>query len=1264
MPEHRGLDMSVHEIARHAAACERWLWMWVMWHWVWTTVSTVAAARMERAAQLAAVAIADPLWAVGAAAVAAMHVVCLGMCVVRDVARLSLRCPTWMQLFTACIVGGLSLTVVGDVSFVPAHEGNIAEAQWRVAVLPDVRLWKAGNGVCGEPASEIVSHRSAREKRLWGGLSEGWHVALVDSGASCMFFNQRAYFRHGVKPAPANAVIQTADSMLVPEGVGTAYAVVKGQSGEDTLTAWNDAVLTPSFVRTLISVGRVLECAGGDVSFSECELRHPKGESFPFKRGTRRRGFVYHLPMRPYVKHMDQHVHSGCADLALVACSTTTACSGEVARGKHMSKAALGDGTILHHCYGHACPKRIAALHHVTTGLKPVRASECCDCELCIEANAKHYASHDMHKKPEVWGHFSVDHCVGLPPSYFSGYTAALIATEHLTGWKFVVGCKSRGDTVGAFRKLNAAVAALPGDRRIVSMQQDGAKEFVSKEVRSLCEKLGVHQTFSRPYDSNSNAIAERGIRCLFEMVRVMLLQSSLPLSFWWLALSYACVINNLLPNSQCGYQSSPMMYLLGYAPAGDVIKPFGCEVIVTLDKPEVGTSVAPRGEPGIFVGTDGAHGSAGYRVLVERRTLPKISTNCVFWMQRFPGLKHVSRNCRDGPSPSEPNHHISQRLSRADRGSRVLHNANAAVNLEWTSEGVLEGGDDERDDWTGVHVGSVAELEMRAMIAEASAKHTEFAYPMITRRWHEIPAEERLGYRQAENIELEAVVNDFGALTPVPLSSVPAGHTLFDMSMLYVDKPADSVKPARKKGRLVFNGAREREGIDFCHTFSPALRVQCFRLLAAVAAAKGRELVHSDIRNGYLHAPVREGKTIYVRMPKHLEEKWRVAEVDGLRVPLVYRMDKAMYGQHESGREFSIMHRKWFEKQGFVSSPAEPCLFHYEGEHGIVDVCMYIDDCVWCFENADTRAHFEAAYKTTFACDFAPCTHFLNMDVVQDLEHGTVSINQLAYVKKVASEHLSEDECRVPVLTPYSPEFERYTSAEALAVVEVEGAVVCTTELRSRYRTMIGVVMYIAMTSSPQSLFAAARLARALGNPSEEHFTAAKHVLRYQLHGAVPMVYRRSAGLKIVAYVDSDWCMKNSTAGWCANIAGGPVLFASKKEKCVSLSSTEAEIIAASMAACDIIYVRMLLELMGLACEGPTVLFVDNQGVVDLSRDPMSTTSMKHVKRRHFFVREAQAMGEILVLPVASADNVSDVLTKALKNPRFGALCRLMRGG
>ena len=1261
------------EGARHAASCEEWLWAWVLWYWVWSAYCVVAAACVRGSAPLAGLMMADPMRAVEAASAVAYHLICVGMHAARDLALYSMRLPSWRFLFAACIVGGVHMTVLGDVSYVPTHEGNMAAAQWRVATLPHVRVWQAARGEHGEVKGMNAPGRSAREKKLWDSLSEDWLVGLVDSGASCMFFNHRSYFPRGVEPAPANAVIQTADSLIVPEGVGTAYAVLKDGSGEDTLTAWKDAVLTPTFVRTLISVGRVLECADGDVSFTACELRHPQGESFPFKRGTRRRGYVYPLPMRPYLLSGDEHVRTGSAGVAMVACSSGNAAAGEVTRGKHMNQGVLGDGTLMHHCFGHACPKRIAALHKVTTGLKPVRASDCCDCELCIEANAKHYASHDTHRKPEVWGHFSVDHCVGLPPSYFSRYTCALVATEHMTGWKFVVGCKDRAETAAAFRKLNAAVEALPGGRRVVSVQQDGAKEFVSKEVRSLCEKLGVHQTFSRPYDSNSNAIAERGIRCLFEMVRVMLLQSGLPLSFWWLALSYACVINNLLPNTQCGYESSPMMFLLGAAPAGDVIKPFGCEVIVTLDKPDVGTSVEPKGERGIFVGTDGQHGSAGYRVLVERRSLPKISTNCVFWMQRFPGLKYVSGG---GCSPdSQPKgeamgQRISQRLSRTTRGARVIHNASAAVNIGWACDGIIEGGDDERDDHGGVHEASSAESEMLALASEICGGASDGerkgvpAVPMVTRRWHEIPVGERHSYHQAAELELEAIVNTFSALTPVPLSTVPAGHTLFDMTMLYVDKPADSVKPARKKGRLVFNGAREKEGVDFNHTFSPALRVQCFRLLAAVAAVKGRALVHSDIRNGYLHAPVREGKTIYVRMPKHIDEKWRVAVVDGVRVPVVYRMDKAMYGQHESGREFSIMHRSWFEEHGFTSSPAEPCLFHYEGEHGVVDVCMYIDDCVWCFGSSATRAHFEAAYKRTFSSDFAPCTHFLNLDVVQDLEHGTVSIDQRAYIARVAAEHLSEVECTIPVLTPYSLEFERHTSAEALAVVEVEGAVVCTTELRSRYRTMIGVIMYTAMTSSPQSLYAAARLARALANPTEEHYRAAKHVLRFQLHGATPMVYRRSAGLKIVAFVDSDWCMKNSTSGWCANVAGGPVLFASKKQKCVSLSSTEAEIIAASMATCDLIYLRMLLEAMGLACEGPTALFVDNQGVVALSRDPISTTSMKHVKRRHFFVREAQAMGEVLVLPVATENNVADVLTKATKNPRFGALCRLMRGG
>ena len=123
-------------------------------------------------------------------------------------------------------------------------------------------------------------------------------------------------------------------------------------------------------------------------------------------------------------------------------------------------------------------------------------------------------------------------------------------------------------------------------------------------------------------------------------------------------------------------------------------------------------------------------------------------------------------------------------------------------------------------------------------------------------------------------------------------------------------------------------------------------------------------------------------------------------------------------------------------------------------------------------------------------------------------------------------------------------------------------------------------------------------------------------------------------------------------------------MLYASKREKCVALSSTEAEMIAASMAVCDLIYIRMLMKHLGMETANPLPLLIDNKGVVDLSRDPMSTTTMKHVRRRHFFVREAQEGGEVYVLPVESARNVADVLTKVVGAPRYHELCKKLRGG
>ena len=73
----------------------------------------------------------------------------------------------------------------------------------------------------------------------------------------------------------------------------------------------------------------------------------------------------------------------------------------------------------------------------------------------------------------------------------------------------------------------------------------------------------------------------------------------------------------------------------------------------------------------------------------------------------------------------------------------------------------------------------------------------------------------------------------------------------------------------------------------------------------------------------------------------------------------------------------------------------------------------------------------------------------------------------------------------------------------------------------------------------------------------------------------------------------------------------------------------------------------------MGLP-QGRTQLHVDNTGAIELSRDRKSCHKSRHVDRRYFKVRELSYAGELEVIHVPTAENVSDVLTKPLERAAF----------
>ena len=139
-----------------------------------------------------------------------------------------------------------------------------------------------------------------------------------------------------------------------------------------------------------------------------------------------------------------------------------------------------------------------------------------------------------------------------------------------------------------------------------------------------------------------------------------------------------------------------------------------------------------------------------------------------------------------------------------------------------------------------------------------------------------------------------------------------------------------------------------------------------------------------------------------------------------------------------------------------------------------------------------------------------------------------------------------------------------------------------------------------------------------------------------------------------LVGYSDSDWDVKHSTSGWVFLMNSAALSWGSKKQKSVALSSCEAEIVAASEAAKEAVYLRNLASDLGMGDDSPTELHMDNKSAIDVAYNPEHHGRMKHVDRRHFYVRELVEEHVLRCPFVSTVDNIADFFTKCLPKDTF----------
>lgn len=203
---------------------------------------------------------------------------------------------------------------------------------------------------------------------------------------------------------------------------------------------------------------------------------------------------------------------------------------------------------------------------------------------------------------------------------------------------------------------------------------------------------------------------------------------------------------------------------------------------------------------------------------------------------------------------------------------------------------------------------------------------------------------------------------------------------------------------------------------------------------------------------------------------------------------------------------------------------------------------------------------------------------------------------------------------------------------------------------------------MYCQTQTRPDIAYGVSLLSRFSSNPRQEHINAAKRLLRY-LRGTIDLgiVYHGPADVE--GYTDSDWAGdvsdRKSTTGYVFKLTNGPISWASRKQKLVALSSTEAEYYALNEAGKEAVFIRQFLTELSPALTTPMInhrmtLKNDNMGAEQLSQNPQHHARTKHIEIRHHWIRDAVKDHSIQLLHVDTNDNVADGLTKPLAKPKF----------
>lgn len=467
-------------------------------------------------------------------------------------------------------------------------------------------------------------------------------------------------------------------------------------------------------------------------------------------------------------------------------------------------------------------------------------------------------------------------------------------------------------------------------------------------------------------------------------------------------------------------------------------------------------------------------------------------------------------------------------------------------------------------------------------------------------------------------------------------LTKLPSGKQLLGCRWVYDVKKNDKGGIARFKARLVAQGYKQIKGESYEETFSPVVNFSIIRLFFSLfVVLLGWKHRQCDVTGAYLYAPLKE--EIYVSQPKGYE-------IPG-RENLVYRLKRALYGLHQSGRAWYFELSKALTEIGLKR--IEWCNCTYFSNNSVV-LLVYVDDIVIFGRNEEVIDQVLIKLNSKFDLKILGKTKKLLGVEFEESKNGLL-LHQIPYIHEVCKRfenfHIPISSLPIVQTAIYSKQQCPQNQSEINEMSKYP------------YRNLLGCLSYLAGRTRPDIAYAVNIFSQFQNNPGIEHWTGLLKLLGYVRKTAEFKLKLQCDNAALIGYSDADFASNRddriSMGGQFICIGNSPVVWRSFKEKSVTLSTMEAEFVSMVESIKELQWLNNVLH----ACKqnklikynSKPMLYVDNQAAIEYLKSPIENYRTKHIDVKFFFVRELFYNEVFQVKYVRSKVNLADIFTKPL---------------